>query len=170
MNDRRPSPPRQRHQSRYSDDYQSNISYEGPPANYFDDSDRKMAYAPQYHEGFFYNFHHVFIYFYTFIFFSFKIKKKDRRRNQPTPDNLPRVATNVESTPNVRFASPIRRESFDRFSNNSDQLKNQRPWSYISPEELPSSPNKLNQFYNSRYIHRHPLKNKKSFSNHKNSV
>lgn len=54
MSDRRPSPPRQRHpSSRYPDDYQSNISYEGPPSNYFDDSDRKMAYAPreQYHEG-----------------------------------------------------------------------------------------------------------------------
>ncbi|XP_046455832.1 uncharacterized protein LOC124203199 isoform X2 [Daphnia pulex] len=128
MSDRRPSPPRQRHQSRYPDDYQSNISYEGPPANYFDDSDRKMAYvgAPQYHE--------------------------DRRR-QPTSSNQPRAAaipSDAESGPNVRFASPIRRESFDRFSNSSDQLKNQRPWSYISPEDLPSSPNKLNQFYNSR--------------------
>ncbi|EFX86060.1 hypothetical protein DAPPUDRAFT_309040 [Daphnia pulex] len=127
MSDRRPSPPRQRHQSRYPNDYQSNISYEGPPANYFDDSDRKMAHvgAPQYHE--------------------------DRRR-QPTSSNQPRaaIASDAESAPNVRFASPIRRESFDRFSNSSDQLKNQRPWSYISPEDLPSSPNKLNQFYNSR--------------------
>ena len=27
------------------------------------------------------------------------------------------------------------------------ELKNQRPWSYIRPDELPSSPNKLHAFY-----------------------
>lgn len=103
----------------------------------------------------------VYKYFFPFLspfslYFYFLLK--DRRR-QPTSSNQPRVAipSDAESGSNVRFASPIRRESFDRFSNSSDQLKNQRPWSYISPEDLPSSPNKLNQFYNSRFIHQ-PVK------------
>ena len=34
-----------------------------------------------------------------------------------------------------------------RHSSNAEELKNQRPWSYIRPEDLPSSPNKLNKFY-----------------------
>lgn len=74
----------------------------------------------------------------------------DRRRQQTaSAGNLP-PPNEGESSQNVRFAAPMRRESFDRFSSSSDQLKNQRPWSYISPEDLPSSPNKLNQFYSSR--------------------
>jgi hypothetical protein len=95
-------------------------------------------------------------------------EKTDRKSRQPSAGNVPRVAVpnDLESTPSVRFASPIRRESFDRFSNNSDQLKNQRPWSYISPDELPSSPNKLNLFYNSRF---HPSYNL-SFNNNNNII
>ncbi|XP_045036446.1 serine/arginine repetitive matrix protein 1 isoform X1 [Daphnia magna] len=129
MSDRRPSPPRQRYPPERHpspDSYRSSTSYEGPPANYFDDSARKTSFnaKPQYNE--------------------------DRRR-QPTASagNLP-PPNEGESSQNVRFAAPMRRESFDRFSSSSDQLKNQRPWSYISPEDLPSSPNKLNQFYSSR--------------------
>ncbi|XP_057378104.1 uncharacterized protein LOC130700112 [Daphnia carinata] len=129
MSDRRPSPPRQRYPPERHpspDSYRSKMSYEGPPANYFDDSARKPSFnvKPQYNE--------------------------DRRRQQTASvGNLPRP-NEAESSQNVRFAAPMRRESFDRFSSSSDQLKNQRPWSYISPEELPSSPNKLNQFYSSR--------------------
>jgi hypothetical protein len=39
------------------------------------------------------------------------------------PRNM-RIPIDAESGPNDQFASPIRRESFDRFSNNSGQLKN----------------------------------------------
>lgn len=129
MSDRRPSPPRQRYPPERHpspDSYRSSTSYEGPPANYFDDSARKTSFnaKPQYNE--------------------------DRRRQQTaSAGNLP-PPNEGESSQNVRFAAPMRRESFDRFSSSSDQLKNQRPWSYISPEDLPSSPNKLNQFYSSR--------------------
>lgn len=90
MSDRRPSPPRQRHQSRYPDDYQSNISYEGPPANYFDNSDRKMAYvgAPQSHEGLQILFP-IFIPIFFILLFPFK--------RSETPANVEQPATSRHS-------------------------------------------------------------------------
>lgn len=56
MSDRRPSPPRQRYPPERHpspDSYRSSTSYEGPPANYFDDSARKTSFnaKPQYNEG-----------------------------------------------------------------------------------------------------------------------
>jgi len=41
---------------------------------------------------------------------------------------------------------PVRASVLRRSS--SEVLKNQRPWSYIRPEDLTSSPNKLNKFFN----------------------
>lgn len=70
----------------------------------------------------------------------------DRRRQAGSSTNLPR-SDDSGSQQNVRFA--VQRQPSDRVSN--EQLKNQRPWSYINPDELPSSPNKLNQFYISRF-------------------
>lgn len=153
MSDRRPSPPRQRYPPERHpspDSYRSSTSYEGPPANYFDDSARKTSFnaKPQYNEGIclinLWKWGKRYSILNRFFFFL------DRRRQQTaSAGNLP-PPNEGESSQNVRFAAPMRRESFDRFSSSSDQLKNQRPWSYISPEDLPSSPNKLNQFYSSR--------------------
>ena len=73
----------------------------------------------------------------------------DRRRQAASSGNLPRSEEfDLQPPQNARIA--LRRNPSDRSSN--EELKNQRPWSYINPEELPSSPNKLNQFYINRSV------------------
>ena len=64
---------------------------------------------------------------------------------EPKNEAAAEVARRRERKP-VPSRPAVRRNS----SSASDvpELKNQRPWSYIRPEDIPSQPNKLNQFYN----------------------
>ena len=66
------------------------------------------------------------------------------------PDRVQRQLPSSEEESNnahseTPYAALIRRESSKRPG--TEQLKNQRPWSYINPNELPSSANKMNQYY-----------------------
>ena len=68
--------------------------------------------------------------------------------NRERGDRVQRQTSSEEdssATAEKRYAAIVRRDTSKRPG--SEQLKNQRPWSYINPNELPSSANKLNQYY-----------------------
>jgi len=66
--------------------------------------------------------------------------------NRERRDRIQRQTSSEEdSTAETRYAAIVRRDTSKRPG--SEQLKNQRPWSYINPNELPSSANKMNQYF-----------------------
>lgn len=127
----------------YYPNYESSSS-EGQSAHYFNEPPRKVSYqAPQYQEGKAQSSHY---YYYesreSDVIYVVSIPT-DRKRQATSPSNLQPRSNDVNGFANNTRGAPVRRRSSDRSSVN-EELKNQRPWSYIYPDDNnPSS--KFNQ-------------------------
>lgn len=109
-------------------DYDSSSSAEGLPPSYR--SRRRGSSSTNTRQGGSQNSYHLFHYNTKFCY-----------TDSPTKGSRAQSASNLRETPGHR----VRRDSSERIP---EQLKNQRPWSYISASDIPQEPNKLNQFYN----------------------
>jgi len=75
------------------------------------------------------------------------LKAEPKRRHRKHRPGQPKIDVMNSNSDDDNGNIPPIVSALRRHSSNAEELKNQRPWSYIRPEDLPSSPNKLNKFY-----------------------